>query len=265
VATVTQDKGLLEVWKSGVPLGSAWWVFADDRNKERFRELQESETHLGFQNYLEIEIKFRLADGELQAIGIEEGSDVGPILIPEYFFSKTSEVDWYKETVTALGKKFYEVRIREDLDPPEPPDEPSPSELDRASWVVDRREISSQRARLTGNSPTTLETFSEQDEITNQGERQLPVETLPSELEPSVKPRMGRPPSLPRLREVVRPLINGSELNNLSKKEIVTLIRSRARSRFPALFPKLSQPSINKINEALEAEGWPPPPTRENS
>jgi len=255
----------MEVWKSGVPLGSAWWVFADDRNRKRFRELQKSESHLGFQNYLEIEIKFRLADGELQAIGIEEGSDVGPILIPEYFFSKTSEVDWYKETVTALGKKFYEVRVRDDpvlREPPEPPDEPLANELDSASRVVDPREISAQRARdrLTRNSPTTLETFNEQDGITDQDGRQLAFETLPSGADPSVKPRMGRPPSLPRLREVVRPLINGSELNSLSKKEIVTLIRSRARARFPALFPRPSQPSTNKINEALAAEGWPPTP-----
>ena len=55
---------------------------------------------------MEHELIWRISAGELQAIGIEEGSDGGPTSISQYYFSKTGEIDWDKETVTAFGKKI---------------------------------------------------------------------------------------------------------------------------------------------------------------
>ena len=67
-----QNKRLLAAWQNGVRLGLAWLVFADERNKERFRELQErgDGSHLGRQNWMEFDLSARLYAGELQAIGI---------------------------------------------------------------------------------------------------------------------------------------------------------------------------------------------------
>lgn len=174
-------------------------------------------------------------------------------LIPKYYFSKTVVVDWDRETVEAFGKKFYEVRVQGERER-EPLEETEPREPE-GSVIIDPREISAQR-----ELERLHEVPREPREVTDQGQGELPRETLPSEPAPSIKPRMGRPPSLPKIREVVRELIDGNEFENLSKKEIVTRIRRRAKQRFPGWFPKLTQPSINKINEALTAEGWPPTP-----
>ena len=127
-----------------------------------------------------MKIIWRIADGDFQAFGFEHGGDARPVLIAKYYFSKTAEVDWDRETVEALGKKFYEVRIQGEEEQ-EPPDEPVPSELDPEPYVVDPREISAQRARerLTLSSPTSLETFDESDEMTERETRPT-VEILPS-------------------------------------------------------------------------------------
>jgi hypothetical protein len=55
-----QNKRLLAAWENGAPLGNAWWVFADERNKLRFRELQREGEHLGLQRALEIDLVARL-------------------------------------------------------------------------------------------------------------------------------------------------------------------------------------------------------------
>ncbi len=255
------NKRLLAAWRNGVHLGHAWLAFADNRNKKRFRERQREGQgfHLAIRHTLEIDLIARLEDGQLQAYGIEEGSDAGPIRIAEYYFSKTADVDYDNDTITALGKKFYEVRVQGDR---EPPDETRPSEP--GPVIIDPCEITAQgeQERLHETPPSVPKTSREPHEITDQGEGEPPHETLPSEPAPSIKPRMGRPPLLPNIREVVRELIDSNEFENLMKNEMVTLIRSRAKDRFPVLFPKPTQPSLNKINEALKAEGWPPPPAK---
>jgi hypothetical protein len=133
---------LLALWQDGVPLGHAWEVFADEWSATRFRELQRTDSHLGFQRSLQIGFVARLYAGERQAIGIEGGSDVGPILIPQYYFSKTAEVDWGKGTVAALGKIFHEVRVQWQREPPDVtrPRQPArwihPRELEEGQWEL---------------------------------------------------------------------------------------------------------------------------------
>jgi hypothetical protein len=143
------NKRLLAAWKSGVPLGIAWWDFANNKNKKLFRERQREgrSVHLEVQYTLEVDLLARLEDAQLQAYGIEEGSDAGPILIAEYYFSTTTKVDYANHTLTALGKKFYRVRVQGER---EPTDETRPSEREASidpALVIDPVEISIQRKR----------------------------------------------------------------------------------------------------------------------
>jgi hypothetical protein len=103
---------LLALWQDGVPLGHAWEVFADEWSATRYRELQRTDSHLGLKRLLKLDLIARLYAGELKAIGIEGASDAGPILIPQYYFSKTAEIDWEKGIDSALGKVFHEVRVQ---------------------------------------------------------------------------------------------------------------------------------------------------------
>ena len=67
---------------------------------------------------LKLDLSARLYAGELKAIGIEGASNAGP-LIPQYYFSKTGEIDWEKGIVSALGKVFHVVRVQRQREPPE--------------------------------------------------------------------------------------------------------------------------------------------------
>ena len=100
-----------------------------------------------------------------------------------------------------------------------------------------------ERERLDKTLPSVPTTSSEPHEITGQREREPPHETLPSELASVNKRPMGRPPLLPKIREVVRELIDRNQFTNLSKKEIENIIRREAKQRFPASFPKPTQRS----------------------
>jgi hypothetical protein len=223
------DKQSLEAWENGVALGDAWWAFANAGNKRRFRELQGEGrgAHLEIQYTLEINLIARLEEGRLQAYGIEDSSDVGPTPIANYYFSKTAKLDYVNDTVTALGKKFYEVRVRGER---ESTDETRPSEREVSvppGVMIDPVEISVRRKRERERErlePSVARTFNEPHEITGQGEREPPHDAHssavpagePSETadqEPRHKtlstgpavlkgPKMGRPPSLPKIREV---------------------------------------------------------------
>jgi hypothetical protein len=181
------DKQLLEAWETGVALGDAWWDFADNENKKLFRERQDKGRgfHLEIQYTLEIDLIARLEDGKLQAYGIEKGSDVGPIPIAKYYFSKTAKLDYVNDTITALGKKFYEVRVQGER---EPTDETRPSEREVSvppGVMIDPVEISIQRKRERERErlepPSVARTFNEPHEITGQGEGEPQHETLPGE------------------------------------------------------------------------------------
>jgi hypothetical protein len=112
-----------EVWEDGVSLGSAWWVYADLQKKTRFRALQQSASpadparHEGLRRALEDEVVGRLSSGELQAFGIEFGSNGEPTAIPRNYFWKGVEVDFDSDTVAALGRKFGQVTVQGKREP----------------------------------------------------------------------------------------------------------------------------------------------------
>jgi hypothetical protein len=60
---------------------------------------------------------------------------------------------------------------------------------------------------------------------------------------------MGRPPLLPKIREVVRELIDRNQFTSLNKKEIENIIRREAKQRFPASFPK-ADTTIKKYDKS---------------
>jgi len=249
------NKRLLAAWRNGVSLSSSWWVFGDDRNKKLFRERQrEGEGfHLAIQHVLEVDLIARLEDGQLPAYGIEEGSDLGPIRIAEYYFSRSAKVNFDDDTVTALGRKFYEVRVqrqrklRERTLPSGPPP------------IIDLREIAAQsaRERLLETPPSVART-SGPHEIADQGAREFPHNTPPSETGLPGKPRMGRKPLVPILSKIVRELIDGRKFEGKSKKEITELVREKARERLKNDFSGPNSPSKPTIYAALVVAGWPP-------
>jgi hypothetical protein len=247
------DKQLLEAWDNGVALGDAWWAFADADNKKRFRELQRERTgsHLGLQRSLEIDLVARVSAGELQAIGIEGGSDPRLVSIPQYYFSKRAEIDWDEETIAAFGKKFHEVRVQG-------PREPQDTVLTEPE-IVDPRLIRGECE--SADEPLQSEPEPSNEPIVQEGP-QSPDRTPPVAPALSDKPRMGRPPLVPMVREVIRELMDCDAFTGLDKWEIERVIRRKARERFPTSFPKPDRPTRNTINKALGLEGWPHPPTK---
>ena len=200
--------------------------------------------HRGLQLSLEEDLIARISAGELQAFGFEGGSDAGPALIPQRYFWRTEEIDWEKETVTSLGKKFYHVAIQGEREPED-------------AWTM---------------APEPI------DPLLIHKESEPPDEALPGLSEPSSdplaqtkpeaadeerhKPRMGRPPLAPMVCEVIRELVSRDAFTGLDKWEIERLIRRKARERFPTWFPKPDRPTRNTINKALRLEGWPTPPKK---
>jgi hypothetical protein len=188
------DKQLLEAWENGVQLGHAWWAFADADNKKRFRDLQREGTgsHLGLQRSLEIDLVARLSAGELQAIGIEGGSDPRPVSIPQYYFSKRAEIDWDEETIAAFGKKFHEVRVQG-------PREPQDTMLTEPE-IVDPRLIRGEWE--SADEPLQSEPEPSNEPIVHEGPQSL--DRMPP-VAPALpdKRRMGRPPLVPIQRSDV--------------------------------------------------------------
>ena len=260
------DKQLLEAWENGVGLGRAWWAFADARYQERILELRLEGAHLGLQRSLETALVARISAGELQALGIESGDD-GPTLIPQRYFWRP-EIDWDKETVSALGKKFYEVRVQGEREPengwtthPEPVDPPL---IQREPELVDEtptgepkpiNEPAVHRVQLPADQTLPGEpAFSPKPLI-------QALETPASVPAPNQSPLIGRRPSVPMIRVVIQELIARGEFANLITKEIHTLIRRKVKERFPDFFPG-SRPSKNTISVALRLEDWPRTPKK---
>jgi hypothetical protein len=237
-----QNKSPFEQWESGVGLGGAWWAFASAESRTRIRELQRKGEHLGLQASLEDDLIARISAGELRAFGFEGGSDAGPTLISQRYFWRTEEIDWDRETVQALGKKFYHVTIQGEREP-EYPWTPEPIDP-----LLIHREPESPDEALPGLSEPSSDPLAQTKPEVADEKRQTP--------------RMGRPLLLPEVRKVVRKLIDRHSFANLSKKQIETLIRLEAKELSPASFPKSGQPSKNTINKALRLEGWPPPPAK---
>jgi hypothetical protein len=187
---------------------------------------------------LEADVIARVSAGELQAFGFEGGTGAGPALIPCRYFWQPDDVDWDKETVTSLGKKFYHVRIRGEHEPEEAYTmAPEPVDFTQIQVPTDSLgEIQSSESGSSNDPP-------DQEVGHSDAETQ--------------KPRMGRPPVLPMVRMVIRELIDCNSFRKLSKKQIEARVRDEAHTRFPDLFRSSSQPARNTIYRALKLEGWP--------
>ena len=126
----------------------------------------------------------------------------------------------------------------------EPPSAPEPFPGEQSEWEG-----------LDETLRNALSLSSKPSEFTVQSERELPLEAPRSGPTP---PLMGRRSVIPKVREVVRELMAGARFAGQTKGQIERLVATRARERFPVLFPKPTQPSRNIIYRALAEEGWPP-------
>jgi hypothetical protein len=265
-----EQDALLALWQEGVPLGNAWLVFTDERNTTRFYELQRTNSHLELQRLLKADLIGCLRDGKRRALGVQEGSDHGLIVIPQYYFSKNAEVDWEKDKITAAGKIFHEVIVQWEREPPDEGQPPKPTRWIHPRELEAQWELGPPSApepfpgeqwewgALDEALPKELPPCSEPDEFSVQSERELPHDTPRIKPTPSQKRPMGRRSVIPEVREVVRELMAGARFAGLKKGEIERLVATRARERFPVSFPKPTQPSRNIIYRALAEEGWPP-------
>jgi len=92
-----------------------------------------------------------------------------------------------------------------------------------------------------------VKTGSKIKESSNAKESSKAKETIP--------PKRGRRPIDGLLRPLVRRLKNQGALGGKSQKEKINSVRDLAREEHSNVFPKASQPSKDKIIEALKAEG----------
>jgi hypothetical protein len=268
-----EQDALLALWQEGVPLGNAWLVLTDERNTTRFHELQRTDSHLELQRLLKADLIGRLRDGKNRALGVQEGGDPGLVLIHQYYFSKTAEVDWENDKITTAGKTFHAVKVQWEREPPEEGRPPKPTQ-----WIHSR-----ELEALLDLGPETepgpfIDPFEDREweplddmvpnepppgessEFGVQSERDLPRDRPQSEPTPSQKRPRGRPQIIPIVREVIRELIDQKKFISLNGKEIEQLVRREAKVRFPAKFPHPTQPSPTTILGALKEEGWPPSP-----
>jgi hypothetical protein len=246
-----QNRRLFEAWQNGARLRDAWWTFAEAPKKQLFLELESEGLHIELQSSLKQHLTDRLYAGQLCAIGVESESGGGPVYIPSYYFLKTAKIDWDNDTVAALEKEFYHVSV----DANAAQDAPTRPRLVGPRPTQPQAELE-QAAETPPGVPAPL------SEPLNQGERPARDEAIPSEPSPSDKRKMGRPPLVPMVCEVIRELVSRNAFTGLAKWEIERLIRRKARERFPTSFPKPDRPTTNTINKALSLAGWPPPPSK---
>jgi hypothetical protein len=244
------NRRLLEAWQNGVRLRDAWWTFAESPKKQLYLELESEGLHLELQRSLKQDLMEQLYAGQLSAIGVESENGGGPAYIPGYYFLKTAKVDWDKDTVAALDKEFDHVAVEGEREPA--------GQTLTGPALVDPRLIQT-HLELEPEDETLPSEPVPSSESPNQGERQSRGEASPSEAAPSRKRPTGRPPLVPKVREVIGDLMGIDAFTGLAQWEIERLIRRKARERFPTWFPKRDRPTRNTINKALRLEGWPTP------
>jgi hypothetical protein len=209
-----QNKSLFEEWESGVGLGRAWWAFASTQNRNRIRELQRTGQHLGLQLSLEDDLIARISAGELRAFGFEGGSgDAGPVLIPQRYFWRKEEIDWDKETVAAIGKKFHEVRVRGER---EPADEWTTKQEPTDPWPIRKEPESSD------------ETLPSEPEPLNDPPARTEIESGDEALR---KPLIGRPPLVPMVVTIF--VRNDRALSRSFANGTVTMVNCDPRMSLP--------------------------------
>jgi hypothetical protein len=239
-----EQDALLALWLEGVPLGNAWLVFTDERNTARFYELIRTDSHLELQRRLKSDLVGHLRDGKRRALGVQEGSDPRLIVIPQYYFSRTAEVDWEKDKITAAGKTFHNVIVQWEREPPDegqprkptrwihprelealleagPPSEPGPvpgeqwdwESLDetlpneRESWVEPLTQAKLEAAKETPQSEPTPEKFGQ----------------VPSPL------KVGRPSKAPEIEQAIELLLaRGVDLSRMTRPRAFAAIKKCA-------------------------------------
>ena len=100
-------------WRNADALNFAWFHYADEEEKDRYRNGNEG-TAKAVQQGMEFDLRDRLADGECMAFGIQVQSNPlsGAKQIPAHFFAASSvRVDWDKDEIFGLGCHFADVRI----------------------------------------------------------------------------------------------------------------------------------------------------------
>jgi hypothetical protein len=240
---------LLAAWENGVPLGDAWLAFADIENTKRYRKARREGSHSAIRISLEIDLIARLEDGELQAIGIEGGSDPKPALIPEYYFTKTAEISLDADTVAAFGKKFHEVRVQ---GPREVVDEPwmdYPNQI----RIVDPQEVASAAEALrlvpepSDNPPVQREPQS-LDDARRRGHEK------PEEVHSSSKVR-GRPSKALEIERATEILLGrGVDLAKMSRPKAYDAVRKCAAGELKADTKiGFADPVIQRAVQALRA------------
>jgi hypothetical protein len=219
------DKQPREAWENGVALGDAWWAFADTRNKNRFRELQQAASpadlapHMGFRHALEDEVIGRLCSGELQAFGIEFRSAGDPIALQKNYFWKGAKIDFDNGTVTSLGRKFGQVTVQGKR---EPIIEILPEVIE-----VDPQQLQANRAKLL-TEPSLPE---DQCAILEPVSPAVPLPSAPASQELIDAARRGRPSKEDKIGEAIDILLKrGIDLAKLSRPQAMAEIRKCATS-----------------------------------
>ncbi len=104
----------MEFWQSASPLDFAWFGFAPDRLKDRYRDAGGDEHRtMGLRREMEMDTLAKLADGELQAFGFRVRPDLseGVVEIPQFLFEALdTEIDWDKSTISGFGRRFEGVK-----------------------------------------------------------------------------------------------------------------------------------------------------------
>ena len=216
------DKQALEAWKRGVPLGFAWLVFADKRNAQRYQEAPLDGSHSSIQISLEMDLVARLEYGDLQAIGIEGGSDPRAVFIPPYYFSRAAEINWERGTVADFGTKFHEVRVE---GPRMAVDEPSAEPV-----FVDPRLVRGEPESAEAREPAPPKNPGIRPEPQS-SEDALRSEPAPEKHEEAHAPSKtpGRPSKVPEIERAIDILLErGVDLANMPRRKAYKAVRACA-------------------------------------
>lgn len=222
-----RDASISENWRNGDPLDFAWFSALDENRRNEFRsDGGESENKSHFiKSVMQLDTRQLLSEFKLLAFGIRTigNSDLKPELIPHIMFAAPEvKIDWDNSIIDGLGRRYESVRLCR-----------QPDEI-------------SQNVEFKNRSNQLQEIFEITDNISID---------LSENFQNGDKKKIGRPPVVDLIREIVRDLISNSSFKSKLRKEQIDLIRDIAQEKFPNNFPKLTQPSRSKILEALKAEG----------
>lgn len=103
-----------ELWEFGSPLDHAWFHFASEEMRIQYREARGERPMSALELLMQGEVRQRLADGRLRALGIAmpPGPKIYPeVISPFLFAAQHTAIDWTMSALEGLGCKFSEVRV----------------------------------------------------------------------------------------------------------------------------------------------------------